>query len=216
MPRLDDEEKDRYRDLLTEPRSPEAALNLIYEINEKMTSADFLNQAGLQFIRDAWAGAKFAQSLGATAVRLVPKSDEWPDVVVHYGDQQEKLECIEADLLGRQRGREYRDADEDANGFSLEPSNEEGGQAEDERRQIPGALWRAARQKAGKHYSSQVSLLINLNIDSLGWGTPAICERMARQFSNWTKPAAGKFSRVWILWEKRLYGPYHEVTPTSV
>jgi hypothetical protein len=44
-------------------------------------------------------------------VRLVPEREQWPDFEARDGGGIELVECAEADVPGRRRGDEYREAD---------------------------------------------------------------------------------------------------------
>ena len=61
---------------MIEWRAPVEMLGYVEEVNDA-AGRHFLIQAGLAFLRDAWAAATFARIRGASAVRLV--DGEWPD-----------------------------------------------------------------------------------------------------------------------------------------
>lgn len=161
----------------------------------KLGPADHLNQPGLAFVREAWAAAVFGQQRGAGAVRLV--ADNWPDLELRFGNVVEAYEFVEADLPGRERGREYREAA--AKGYPVEdwPVKEWVEAA----RIAPMALRTAAEKKAAKGYPATAGLLIYLNINEFG-----IRQReVEASFAEAVQPAEGRFTSVWVLWKSRCY-----------
>src|SRR5438876_8062633 len=74
-----------------------------------MGSEDLFNQAGVDFILEAWAAAQFAKARRALAVRLIATRDRWPDFEVQTRRRAiEQWEVTEVERPRRRRGREYR------------------------------------------------------------------------------------------------------------
>jgi hypothetical protein len=123
----------------------------VEDINDYMDSKDFLTQAGIEFLRDAWIGSRFAIQRGAELVRLV--MDEWLDFEIRSGARIECFEYTEADQ-GRRRGDEYRKAETIAgpNGFILEDDPVENWI--ERASQVPRILQMAIEIKTSKHYGS--------------------------------------------------------------
>src|SRR5579871_2601983 len=112
MPRLDKADRARHRAWLSEWRTPGDAAAYVAAVNDAMGSADFFRQAGVEFLRDAWLAAEFGRHRQSSSVRLVPEREQWPDFETRAGEViDERVECAEADLPGRRRGDEYRDAE---------------------------------------------------------------------------------------------------------
>lgn len=210
MARLTQDQIETHLEWLSDWRTPDGVFAYVGDINEWMGSEDFFNQPGTTFLRDALSGAALAKARGIEEVRLI--RDEWPDIELRSAYGMERVECVEADLPGRQRGREYRDAAKATRPFDVLVELDEGGQAENERSQVPLALQMAATKKAEKSYPPGVSLAILLNIYSRSWGRPDCPDPLIAEFGEWTKAAAGKFDKVWVLWEGVAHGPYHERT----
>ncbi len=210
MARLTQDQIKAHLEWLSDWRTPDGVSTYVGDINEWMGSEDFFNQPGATFLRDAWSGAAFAKARGIEEVRLI--RDEWPDVELRSAFGVERVECVEADLPGRQRGREYREASMSTRPFGLLVEMDQDGQAEEERSQVRPALQAAAIKKAEKSYPPGVSLLIVLNIYSRNWGRPDCPDPLIAEFGEWTRAAAGKFDKVWVLWEGVVHGPYHDRT----
>lgn len=83
----------------------------------------------------------------------------------------ERVECAEADILGRRRGDEYREAEKrNAGGGPVvvdDPLEDWVSRAD----QAPAALSAVIATKIGKRYAGRASLLINLNISEFGHST---------------------------------------------
>ena len=77
MARLTSDEIKMYKTWLTTWRAPSEMSRYVEQINDQMGSKDFFKQAGVEFLRDAWAAAKFASKRKAELVRLVV--DQGPD-----------------------------------------------------------------------------------------------------------------------------------------
>lgn len=198
MPRLTREEIERYQAWLTEWRTPVEMLKYVEEVNDA-AGRYFLIQAGLAFLRDAWAAATFANIHGASEVRLV--AEEWPDFELKFRDDVETFEFTEADVPGRKRGQEYQEAEDTVgpDGIYVEDDPVEDWIARAEA--APDALRIAAETKAGKAYSGDAQLLIYLNISEFGIRQ----EDIECCFQESTKPAKNAFDTVWILWKGAAY-----------
>jgi len=159
---------------------------------------NFFLQSGLAFIRDAYTAAKFAKQRGAQSVRLCAGTR--PDFEMTLDGITQLFEVTEADLPGRTRGKEYRDA------LGQPPKLVHVEQLEmfQNACAIPGALEDRATLKAGKSYDPSWSLVILLNIPTYG---VAIAE--VESIMTAATEAAGKaFSEVWVMWNGRLYRPW--------
>jgi hypothetical protein len=67
--------------------------------------------AEIDQLRDAWLAAEFGRHRQSSGVRLIPELEQWPDFEARDGNATERVECAEADIPGRRRGDEYRDAE---------------------------------------------------------------------------------------------------------
>lgn len=210
MTRLTQDQIRTHTEWLSDWRTPEGVFAYVGDINTWMGSDDFFSQPGTTFLRDAWTGAALAKARDIQEIRLV--KDEWPDIELKTSDGVERVECVEADLPGRQRAREYQEAADSARPFEVLFEEDEEGQAEEERAQVRPALQAAAAKKAAKSYPPGVSLAILLNIYSRSWGRPDYSDPLIDSFAEWTEAAAGKFDKIWVIWEGKAYGPYHDRT----
>jgi hypothetical protein len=75
MPRLTKSELARHRAGLSDWHTPADMAAYVSVINNAMGSADFFCQGGVEFLRDAWLGAKFARHRQSSSVRLVSESE---------------------------------------------------------------------------------------------------------------------------------------------
>lgn len=210
MARLTQDQISIHIDWLSNWRTPDGVFAYVSDINTWMGSEDFFSQPGTTFLRDAWTGAALAKARGIDEIRLV--RDEWPDIELKTSLGIERIECVEADLPGRLRAKEYRDAAEMSRPFEGLFEIDEEGQAEEERAQIRPALLMAAAKKAAKAYPPGVSLAILLNIYSRDCGDPKCPDPLIESFSEWTAAAARRFDKIWVIWEGKAYGPYHDMT----
>ena len=215
MPYLTKSEIKKHRAWLANWRKPEAMLRYSEELMEHMASdtlgisSALFNQGGADFITEAHAAATFASLRGADAVRLVP--DDRPDFQVRMIGVDENWEFTEADVKGRERGREYHaDAARAAAGISLvedDPVEEWHARAD----QVPSALHDRAAKKASKNYPVGTRLLIYLNIDEHGIRQQEIEACMAAA----TAPAKGAFAEVWVLWKSKGYRLWVQGKPST-
>jgi hypothetical protein len=202
MVRLTKSEIASHKLYLADWNEPIAMQGYVEEINDHMGSKDFLTQAGIEFLRDAWIAATFATTRGAKLVHLV--SDEWPDFEIQLNDKIERYECTEADELGRRRGDEYREAearaDSDGLLFDDDPIEDWIKRAN----QVPEVLRAAIEKKVLKRYGSVAQLVILLNINEFGIRQSDI----VTCFPHICEAARDNFSAVWILWKNKTYGPF--------
>ena len=114
----------------------------------------------------------------------------------------ERVECAEADILGRRRGDEYREAEKrNAGGGPVvvdDPLEDWVSRAD----QALAALSAVIATKIGKRYAGRASLLINLNISEFGIRQTEIEAAMTPA----VVPALACFERVWILWKASSMG----------
>ena len=199
MARLTKEEIRHHKSWLTEWRTPEETLKYVSRLFSYLGSADLFNQAGIDFLTEAHAAATFGIARDAAEVRLI--RDSRPDFEMRVGNRVEKIELTEADLPGRQRGREYREAAEQAgpDGIFVEDHPVEEWVADAQ--QAPEALRKAANRKAKKNYARNFRLLIYLNIDEYGIRQ----KQIEQSFADTTAVVKDKFEEVWILWKKQAY-----------
>lgn len=205
MPRLTKPELARHRTWLSDWRTPAEMSAYVSAVNDAMASADFFRQGGVAFLRDAWLAAEFGRHRQSPLVRLVPEREQWPDFETRAGDViDERVECAEADLPGRRRGDEYREAEKrSTGGGSLvedDPIEDWIARAD----QVPAALSAVISAKIRKRYAGRASLLVNLNISEFGIRQAEIEALMAPAVA----PALPCFRRVWVLWKAQLYGPW--------
>lgn len=204
MPRLTKSERADLRAWLSDWRTPADMAAYVSAVNDKMGSADFFRQGGVEFLRDAWLAAEFGRHRKSSSVRLVPEREQWPDFETRAGDAIERVECAEADVPGRRRGDEYREAEKrraDGAPIAVDDPIEDWIARAD---QVPKALSAVVTTKIGKRYAGRASLLVNLNISEFGIRQAQIEAAMAPAM----EPALPHFQRVWILWKVRLYGPW--------
>lgn len=200
MARLTRTELSGHRAWLSEWRAPADMAAHVAAVNDAMGSADFFRQGGVEFLRDAWLAAEFGRHRQSEAVRLVAEREQWPDFEARGGGVIERVECAEADVPGRRRGDEYRQADSDQLAAVDDPVEDWIARAD----QAPATLATTIAVKIGKHYGAQASLLVYLNIGEFGIRQAEIEAALAPAAA----PALVHFQRVWILWKARLYGPW--------
>jgi hypothetical protein len=204
MPRLTKSEVAHHRAWLSDWRSPADMAAYVSAINDAMGSADFFRQGGVEFLRDAWLAAEFGRHRQCSSVRLVPERDQWPDFEARGGGVIERVECAEADIPGRRRGDEYREAEKRNAGGGPTVEDDPIEDWIERADQVPSARSAVIATKIGKRYAGRASLLVNLNISEFGIRQAEIEAAMAPAVA----PALPCFERVWILWKARLYGPW--------
>lgn len=123
----------------------------------------FFDQAGVDFVTEAFAAARFASLRDIREVRLV--LDSRPNFELLMPTGVERWELTEADILDRKRGEDYKiflhNAMLDESCLEHDPVEDWHIRAD----QIPYALERSTVRKAGKEYSPDTRLLIYLNIN---------------------------------------------------
>jgi hypothetical protein len=192
MVSLTSEEIDLEAKWLSEWHTPAEMAQCVDSLMDRLGSADLFNQPGLEWLRDAWGAATFGALRNASSARLV--REPWPDFEVRVDGRVEAFEFTEADLEGRRRGAEYRDAGEGVEDDPLEEWIERANQ-------VPARLKDAAERKAAKRYPVSASLLIYLNINEYGIRQAEI----EACFGPTTDCARDAFKSVWILWKQRAY-----------
>lgn len=204
--RLTPDEIARHKAHLSKWQTPSDMEAYYDEVNAYIGSCDLFNQAGVDFLTEACAAARFARFCGAQAVRLV--DDVWPDFEIEIDGSVEQFELIEADLPGRRRGEEYRE------GIGEVEDIEEGWSADVER--VPKILRSAVERKVAKHYSDRRNLLVYLNVwfPLSGDGDDPLKRRIEECFVSASEPAKNAFEQVWILWERACYRVWSGGTPS--
>lgn len=192
----------QHRAVLEQWQKPSAMLDRARRLMELVGDADLFNQPGIDFVTEAWAAAQFARGRHVLAVRLVSARDEWPDFEVRTRRRKvERWEFTEVDDPRRRRGREMRQmAARHAAGKSAAksvPMDRLINQAA----RVPGWIRARCREKAAKHYSSRVGLLIYLNWSEFGARHAEIETGLLAA----TASARNSFSEIWVLWKTRLY-----------
>ena len=139
-----------HRAWLSEWRMPAEMSAYLSRVNNTMGPADFFGQGGVAFLRDAWLAAEFGRHRQGSLVQLVPETEQWPDFRARAGSVIEDVECVEADVPGRRRGDEYRDAarESKAGECTVKDDPEEDWIARAE--QVPAALSAAIAKKASR------------------------------------------------------------------
>jgi len=194
-----------HRDQLAQWHTPAAMAAKVAEISDMLGSENFFNQAGVEFLRDAWIAAEFGRCRQSTKVRLVADHEQWPDFEAK--DQQgdiERVECVEADEPGRRRGDYYRDIAERAVAGESTVEHDPVEKWIARAQQVPVALTTAILKKVTKSYAGQTSLLVHLNLNEYGIWQKEIEAAMHEVVI----PALPVFQSVWILWKGKLYGPW--------
>lgn len=202
MARLSKRDIQKHRSELCVWQSPDKMKRHAEDLRDELGSVNFFNQAGLEFIRDAWSAGAFGIARGISEVRLIEGA--WPDFEIRNEGSLEEFELVEADLPERRRGDEYKESA--ARSIPGEPLIEEYPVEQwiADAEQAPFAIKRAAVKKAKKCYSKGAHLLIYLNISEFGIRQSEI----EKSFSEATAPAKDAFQSVWILWKERAYMAY--------
>lgn len=192
MTRLSKREKRTLKTVFCEWQDPRTMAETVDQCMNGLGSVDLFTQAGLEFVREAWTAAKFAQLRGAAHVRLI--ADEWPDFELRYEGKSERFELIEADDPDRRRGDEYR---ERIGEVSDDPVEDWIARAE------KAAVWMdiACRKKMKKNYGSRANLLILLNLNEFGIRQ----QEVESTFPAVTAIVKNQFESVWVLWKEKAY-----------
>ncbi len=162
----------------------------------------FFIQGGLQFIRDAHIGARFAKSRGASRVRLC--AGNRPDFEIDGVNGPRLFEATEADLPGRRRGDEYRATLGQPDTIVRVENDEINANIA----AVPGALTARAVGKAGGGYDPAWGLVIFLNVATYG-----SYDEIEECFEAATQPAAGAFAEVWVQWGRDAYRTWPQGGP---
>jgi hypothetical protein len=201
--RITKQEICEYRSRWSSWRSPVELKAEVDRLLDQIGGEDFFNQAGLDFIRDAWAAAEFGCGRSASQVRL--HEDERPDFEIQFlNGTTETFEFTEAQIPGRRRGAEYEKNEPEVKEWPVNKWPN--------KNQIFEIVRNAAaikREKAnklaarGSPYPQDVGLLIYLN--ALEFWNEDKLNSIATVFDDAVEPAKGTFSAVWILWNGVLY-----------
>lgn len=161
---------------------------------DKLGSVDLFNQSGLEFLRDAAAGAEFAGNRRALAIRLLPA--ERPGCEIRFRSKTvQAFEIVEADDPNRERGLEYRESA--ATGKFRHWPVENWATPEQSRELLQSAAKRKAKKASelaskGIPYPPGTGLLIYLNINDFGVNHDAI--RPSLSVPYWLRRAGSRQS----------------------
>jgi len=186
-------------------RPPGELMAEVDGLRRQIGGEDFFNQAGLNFIRDAYGAAKFGRSRNARLVRL--HNDERPDFEIQFHDGKiETFEFTEAQIPGRRRGAEYDGNTREPVMVPVEtwPTKNQIFEIVRSAAKIKGEKAKALAAR-GTPYPQDVGLLIYLNIFEF-WSENER-KQIAEVFSDAIEPSKEEFSTVWILWHDALYCP---------
>ena len=176
---------------------PKALLEAGHTIRRATPGHEFFNDSAFQKVREAITAAEFATRRPKNRdwlVRLVPKSERFPDVELRSGDGLVlPFEIVEADRKTRRRGDEYQpESDEPPRWRHFDPT-EEARAALDE-------IARVIKQKAVKNYRPRPHLVVYVNL----W--------FVREFEPNTIYAGGlqqlygdKLESAWVLWQEKTF-----------
>jgi hypothetical protein len=173
------------------------------ELRKTLGCEAFFNQAGLDFIRDAWAAAKFSMLRSATSTRLFP--DTRPDFELKFDFRTEIYERVEVDGNGRARGDEYSKLA--VEGFPIRNLPvEEWPTAPDIAKSTRAmAIKKAERAKRlaalGTPYPINTRLLFHINL----WNFVFEADEMQAIFVPSVEPARPYFESLWILWNELAF-----------
>jgi hypothetical protein len=200
--RLTTKERRESRRLLGTWHSPSEMRGLVQSVMDKLGNVELFNQAGVDFITEAWVAADFGEKRSATAVRLIIEANR-PDIALrfHHGEP-EIYEIVEADRP-RERGNEHRALAEA--GHYHWPIEEWATP-----KQAYEALRRSSEIKAkkaadlaakGTPYPTNTRLLFYLNLVDFGTHTAEIEQLMPTAVD----PARPWFTSIWVSWKLRAY-----------
>lgn len=204
MARMTKDQIKHHRAAFEQWQGPADMLHQCERISDGMTGAEFFNQPGIQFVRDAWAAATFGELRSVDEVRLVPETDRWPDFELRHNSTVERWEVTEADIPERRRGQEYRHDPLGAGDPLLGLDHLENYIAMAER--APEAIRKACAKKANKEYAGRASLLVYLNIADFG----VRHDEILRSLGDASAPAKDKFTEVCVLWKGRAYTAWRD------
>lgn len=196
--RLSKPERELWRERLSRRVTPTEMLAMVHELHDQL-GLHAMTQAGVEFFRDAFVAGHFASSRGADTVRLWP--DTRPDFELITGNTSTLFEVVEADLPGRNRGAEYREAilleEQERETWEHDPAEA----VADRARKAPAMLREASRRKAAGGYDPAWCLVVYLNLSDYGWHTREVEDCMRPS----TRPASLAFKEVWVLWKRQTY-----------
>lgn len=201
--RITKQEICEYRSRWSSWRSPVELKAEVDRLRRRMGGEDFFNQAGLDFIRDAWGAAEFGCGRSASQVRL--HEDERPDFEIQFlNGTTETFEFTEAQIPRRRRGAEYEKNEPQVKEWPVNKWPNK-----DQIFKIVRNATAIKREKANKlaargtPYPQDVGLLIYLNVSDF-WNEDKL-NSIATVFDDAVEPAKEAFSAVWILWHGALY-----------
>jgi hypothetical protein len=199
------DERQAGRKRLTQWQTP-AEMRLDAEkLMDQLGSEDLFNQGGLEFVREAWLAAEFANQRDVLWIRLNPGNR--PDIdLLFVNGAAEAFEAVEAgaDVDGP-RGDKYKRIA--SSGQNVTHSDVEEWATPEQAREVLQAAAetkaRKARDLAGKGtpYPPGTKLLIYLNISDYGVNHEAI----KNEFAASVQVATPWFSTIWILWKGVAY-----------
>lgn len=181
---------------LTVPRAPNDFQAAVEALHWRTRSKVLFNNPRQKFLLDAWTLAEFAVRLeSADQVWLSGPDERWPDGYVRIGAAIKSIEVTIALLPGRKMGKEYLT---DSDDIELDDPVEDWIARADA---IPEALETAIRKKVAKHYSSDVWIVVYLNLSEYGirqQQTELVIAQIKQKY-------AGAFDALFILWKDRIY-----------
>lgn len=210
---LSNSEKIQHRLWLEKPNEPAKIVSYVGAIADAMQgesplNVDFFTQPGIEFLRDAWAGAMFALATNADAITLVAESERYPDVRISYGQEIEEWEITEAQYPGRRRGAEEKEAENRRKEGKPYARCESPSSAAERANSFPAALSTAIEIKKAKIYGNPVRLLVYLNIDVGVGDTRDIRiggKNAETAMADATRSGKDSFARISVLFENRVY-----------
>jgi hypothetical protein len=152
----------------------------------------------LKQLREALAAAVFADIRSTHSARRIRlERDRFPDFQIGTDQGNEPFELVEADRMGRQRGKEYREAA--AREAAGRPPESELFDAVEERNAGVKAIERVLQEKAAKHYKPAPNLLVYVNFLIFEKASFSIAER--NQFLDLCRDC---FPSTWLLWGRSV------------
>jgi hypothetical protein len=192
------QELEAYRASLPQWQAPTEFVATVDELMSRAGGLQFFNDPHIKFVANAWVASKIAIARQATAVRLVPEGERWPDCQLRLGNKVWGYEITGADKEGRRPGEHYKVA------AQREAAVELHDWASD-LAQVPGAIRRAAELKAAKHYPRSVGLVIYSLIGNYDWSGDYGRNDVEAAMHEATSQAKDAFLEVWVRWGGRLY-----------
>jgi hypothetical protein len=137
--------------------------------------------------------AEFVRHHPVDRVRLAASSDSWHDGQVEIGPRTVNIEITIALTEGRRMGDEYKPS---SMKLRLDPVENWIERAEE----IPAALEKAIEKKVAKNYSSDLRLLVYLNINDGGIRQLETEQAIARV----KQRHAHSFGGLFVIWKDKL------------